>query len=176
MIPLNLSEVYKLIEPGPVVLLTTHGRKKDNVMTMSWHLMMDFEPPTIGCVVSTGDYSYEALLSTGECVIAVPTVEITELVTKIGNSSGREINKFKVFNIQTTPSENVKAPLINDCYANLECKVIDTSMVGKYGFFVLEVKKAWKNEDIDELVTIHHRGDGEFSVDGEIIKLQSKMR
>jgi ABC-type multidrug transport system fused ATPase/permease subunit len=51
-----LSEVYRLLEPGPVVLLTTTRAGRPNVMPMSWHLMMEFTPPLVGCVVSNGNY------------------------------------------------------------------------------------------------------------------------
>ena len=49
---LPLSEVYGLLEPGPVVMVTTAGRGRPNIMTLSWHTMLDFEPPLVGCVIS----------------------------------------------------------------------------------------------------------------------------
>jgi flavin reductase (DIM6/NTAB) family NADH-FMN oxidoreductase RutF len=61
---LALSKVYALIEPGPVVLLATESGGRANVMTMSWHMMVDFEPPLVACIVSTGDYSFAALRKT----------------------------------------------------------------------------------------------------------------
>ncbi|MCK9195193.1 MAG: flavin reductase family protein, partial [Nevskia sp.] len=61
---LPLAKVYGLLEPGPVVLLTTADRGASDVMTMSWHTMMEFEPPLIGCVVSEGDFSFIALKKT----------------------------------------------------------------------------------------------------------------
>ena len=69
---LPLSKVYQLLEPGPVVLLTTAQRGRANVMAMSWHMMVEFEPPQLACVVSNANYSFEALRATGECVIAIP--------------------------------------------------------------------------------------------------------
>jgi flavin reductase (DIM6/NTAB) family NADH-FMN oxidoreductase RutF len=69
-----LSRVYQLIEPGPVVLLTTADRGRPNVMTMSWHMMVDFEPPLVACVVSEGNYSFAALRRTREGVLAIPAV------------------------------------------------------------------------------------------------------
>ena len=51
--PLPLSKVYQLLEPGPVVLLTTAHKGRANVMTMSWHMMVEFEPPLVACVVSS---------------------------------------------------------------------------------------------------------------------------
>ncbi len=171
-----LSKVYGLLEPGPVVLLTTAYQRQYNIMTMSWHTMLEFAPPLIGCVISSGDYSFERVMAAGKCVIAVPTVELAFKVVQIGNSSGRDIDKFKAFGLTAVSASLIDAPLIAECYANLECKVIDTSMVDKYNFFVLEVVKALINKEIKEPQTIHHRGKGLFMVAGETIKFPSKMR
>ena len=61
---LPLSKVYQLLEPGPVVLLTTARQGRANVMTMSWHMMVEFEPPQVACVVSNANYSFAALRAT----------------------------------------------------------------------------------------------------------------
>ncbi len=171
-----LSGVYGLLETGPVVLLTTAQAGRNNVMTMSWHLPMEFEPPLIGCVVSSGDYSFAALKATGECVIAIPTVEIARTVVGVGNVSGRDTDKFAAFPLTAVPASIVKAPLIAECYANLECRVRDKALVSKYNFFVLEVVKAWINPEIKIPRTIHHRGKGVFMVAGRTIRLPSKMK
>jgi flavin reductase (DIM6/NTAB) family NADH-FMN oxidoreductase RutF len=74
------------------------------------------------------------------------------------------------------PAERVAPPLIAECFANLECKVIDTRLVNKYGLFVLEVLKAWTTASHETVRTIHHHGCGKFVVDGETITLKSKVR
>lgn len=171
-----LSKVYQTIEPGPVVLLTTAEKGRANVMTMSWHMMVDFEPPLIACIVSDGDYSFAALRATGECVIAIPAVELAPKVVKVGNASGRDIDKFASFGLTPVPAERVAAPLIAECFINLECRVTDTKLVAKYGLFILEVLKAWTDPKQKHAKTIHHHGYGAFVVDGETIKLKSRMR
>jgi len=173
---LPLSKVYQILEPGPVVLLTTARKGRANVMAMSWHTMVEFEPPLVACVVSSADYSFEALRATKECVIAVPAVELAEKVVQVGNSSGRDIDKFEAFGLTPTPAERVKPPLVAECFANLECRVVDTRLVNKYCLFVLEVLKAWTDPKQKDPKTIHHCGYGTFAVDGEIIRLKSKMR
>jgi flavin reductase (DIM6/NTAB) family NADH-FMN oxidoreductase RutF len=173
---LPLSDVYRLIEPGPVVLLTTSSGGRANVMTMSWHMMVEFEPPLIACVVSSGDYSYAALKSTGQCVIALPPAELAAKVVEIGNCSGRTLDKFAEFGLTASPAERVSAPLVAECFANIECKVADTGFVDRYGLFILEAVKAWIDPARKAARTIHHHGYGEFVVDGERIRLPSKMR
>jgi flavin reductase (DIM6/NTAB) family NADH-FMN oxidoreductase RutF len=173
---LPLSKVYQIIEPGPIVLLTTARKGRANVMAMSWHTMVEFEPPLVACVVSSADYSFDALRATKECVIAVPAVELAEKVVQIGNSSGRGTDKFKAFDLTPMPAEMVMPPLIAECFANLECQVIETRLVKKYNLFILEVLQAWIDPKQKNPKTIHHRGFGTFALDGEIIKIKSNMR
>lgn len=172
---LALSKVYRLIEPGPVVLLSTMGARP-NVMTMSWHMMVEFEPPQIACIVSEGDFSFAALDKTGECVIAVPPASMARKVVKIGNCHGDRVDKFAAFGLTARPARTVKAPLIAECFANLECRVIDRTLVRNYDLFILEVTKAWIDPERAESKTIHHRGYGRFAVDGRVIALPSRMR
>ena len=174
---LPLSKVYQLPEPGPVVLLTTARKGRANVMAMSWHMMIEFEPPQLACVVSNANYSFAALRATGECVIAVPARKLVTTVVKVGNSSGRNVlDKFAAFGLTKVPAKRVSPPLVADCFANLECKVSDTRFVTKYCLFVLEVLQAWIDPAQNNPKTIHHHGYGTFVVDGETIKLKSRMR
>jgi len=172
---LALSEVYRLLEPGPVVLLTTAQDGKANVMTMSWHMMVEFTPPLVACVVSGNDYSFAALVATGECVIALPAVELAAKVVEVGNSTGRDTDKFQAFGLTPLPAKEVKAPLIGECFANLECRVVDDALVERYNLFILEVVRAWSDPRQTAPKTIHHHGHGRFVVDGETLTLPSKM-
>jgi flavin reductase (DIM6/NTAB) family NADH-FMN oxidoreductase RutF len=173
---LPLSKVYQLLEPGPVVLLTTARRARANVMTLSWHMMVEFEPPLVACVVSNRNHSFAALRATKECVIAIPALELAPKVLEVGNCSGRTVDKFERFGLTPVPAEFVAPPLVAECFANLECRVADGRFVNKYCIFVLEVLKAWIDPAQKDPKTIHHHGYGRFAVDGEMIKLKSRMR
>jgi flavin reductase (DIM6/NTAB) family NADH-FMN oxidoreductase RutF len=173
---LPLAEVYRLLEPGPVAMLVTAAGGKEDIMTMTWHMMMEFEPPLIGCIIGGRNHSFDLLQTAKECVVAIPTFELAKTAVKIGNVSGKNIDKFKKFKLHRLPAYRVKAPLITDCYANLECKVIDSSLADKYNFFVLKVLQAWVNEDRKKPRFFHHAGNGNFTVDGKTIKVPSKMK
>jgi flavin reductase (DIM6/NTAB) family NADH-FMN oxidoreductase RutF len=173
---LPLSRVYRLLEPGPVVLVTTSYKGRANVMTLSWLTMMEFEPPLAGCVLSGRNYSFDALLKTRECVINIPTANLAQKVVKVGNSSGRKLDKFRTFGLTPTPASQVAPPLIAECYANLECKVADTRMVNRYNFFVLEVVKAWIDPAVKEPRMLHHEGRGVFRISGRKLSLPSRMK
>lgn len=173
---LPLSRVYGLLEPGPVVLLATHWRGRSNVMAMSWHTMLDFEPPLLGCVVSDRNHSFGMLMASRECVIGIPTAKLAKKVVGCGNASGATLDKFAAFRLTALAGTRVRAPLIGECFANLECLVTDTRMVRKYGLFVLEVQQAWMDPEVRHPRTLHHLGRGRFMVAGRRLQLPSAMR
>ena len=173
---LPLSRVYRLLEPGPVVLVTTAHRGRANVMAMSWHTMLEFEPPLVGCVISNRNHTFDTLKATRQCVIAIPTVEIARKAVACGNVSGRKVDKFARFGLTPVPASKVRAPLVAECYANLECRIADARMVPKYCLFVLEVVAAWVDPSRKDPRTIHHRGMGRFMVAGPTVRLPSKAR
>lgn len=154
-----LSQVYGLLEPGPVVLLSTVRAGRLNVMPVSWHTMLECVPPLVGCVVSSANYTFEALRRTDECVINIPTAQLVGKVVACGSASGKSVDKFKQCGLTPLPGTVVQAPLVAECYAHLECQVVDRNLVAKYNFFVLEVVKAWIDPRRKRPRTIHHRGE-----------------
>ena len=171
-----LAKVYTLIEPGPVVMVTTARKGRPNIMALAWHTMIDFNPPLLGIVMSGRNYSFKSLKASGECVINIPTVELAKQAVGCGNTSGRTVDKFTAFGLTPVKASRVKAPMIGECYANLECKVTDARMAFRYNFFILEVVRAWIDPGKKNPRTIHHRGKGVFRVSGKTIRLPSKMK
>ncbi|MCX7891512.1 MAG: flavin reductase family protein [Burkholderiales bacterium] len=173
---LPLSRVYRHLEPGPVVLVTTALEGRANVMAMSWHTMMEFEPPLVGCVISGDHHTFAALEATRECALNVPTVAIARAVVGCGNVSGRRVDKFARFGLTPVPASRIAAPLVAECYASFECRIHDARLVARYNFFILEVVKAWIDPAMKAPRTIHHRGRGEFMVAGRTLRLPSRAK
>jgi flavin reductase (DIM6/NTAB) family NADH-FMN oxidoreductase RutF len=160
---LELSKAFTLIEPGPVVLVTTHDGKKSNIMTISWTMVMDFTP-VFAMMTGSWNHSFAALRKTKECVIAIPTIDMLDTVVGIGTCSGTDTDKFAKFKLTAVPGDVVKAPLIEDCLANIECKVAD--IVTKHNIVVLEAVAAHIDPERKERRMLHAVGDGTFVVDG----------
>uniref|UniRef100_Q47GT8 Flavin reductase like domain-containing protein n=1 Tax=Dechloromonas aromatica (strain RCB) TaxID=159087 RepID=Q47GT8_DECAR len=169
---LNLSKAFTLIESGPVVLITTHDVKKNNIMTISWTMVMDFTPVF---AITTGEwnYSFSALRKHRECVIAIPTVDLLDTVVGIGTCSGADTDKFAKFQLTPVQASLVRPPLIKECLANIECKVID--IVEKHNIIVLEGVAAYIDSERKEKRTVHAVGDGTFIVDGRKIDRKKMM-
>jgi flavin reductase (DIM6/NTAB) family NADH-FMN oxidoreductase RutF len=169
---LKLNRAFTLIEPGPVVLVTTHDGRRNNVMTISWTMVVDFTPVF---AITTGEWnhSFAALRKHRECVIAVPTVDLLDEVVGIGTCSGADTDKFARFRLTPVRGKVVKAPLIKECLANIECRVID--IVKKHDIVVLEGLAAYIDSARKERRTVHAVGDGTFVVDGRRLNRRKMM-
>jgi flavin reductase (DIM6/NTAB) family NADH-FMN oxidoreductase RutF len=169
---LKISKAFMLMESGPVVLVTTNDGKKDNIMTISWTMVLDFTPVF---AITTGEwnYSFTALRKTKECVISIPTFDMLDKVVGIGTCSGADTDKFTKFKLTPVKGRIVKAPLIKECLANIECKVVD--IVKKHNIVVLEAVAAYFDTSRKEKRTVHAVGDGTFIVDGRKLSRKKMM-
>lgn len=169
-----LDRAFELLEPGPVVLVSTSREGRHNLMTMSWHMVVDFTP-RIACIIGPWDYSFEALRATGECVLAVPGADLLDKVVDIGNCSGRDVDKFAKFRLRAKPAAEVQAPLVAECLANIECRVVDESLVEEHSLFLLQGVRAWIERGRKEQRTFHAHGDGTFSMEGRRLDRRARM-
>jgi flavin reductase (DIM6/NTAB) family NADH-FMN oxidoreductase RutF len=169
---LKLNKAFTLMESGPVVLVTTHDGQKDNIMTISWTMVMDFTP-VFAIVTGEWNHSWAALRKHRECVIAIPTVDMLDKVVGIGTCSGADTDKFAKFKLTPVQGKFVKPPLIRECLANIECKVID--IVRKHNIVVLQGVAACIDTARKEKRMVHAVGDGTFIVDGRKIDRRQMM-
>lgn len=167
-----VSDIRRFIEPGPIVLVSSLAKGRSNVMTMGWHTVIEFSPSLIACLISSGNHSYRMVRDSGECVINVPELPLAATVAKIGNCSGAQVDKFAKFRLTADEAERVAAPLIRECYANLECRLHDDALIQKYNVFIFEVVKAHAPARPKYPKTIHYRGEGRFMVSGRALNLR----
>ncbi len=170
---MKIERAFTLIEPGPVVLVTTHDGKKNNIMTISWTMVVDFTP-VFAMTTGAWNYSFSALRKHRECVIAIPTVDLIDKVVGVGTCSGSDTDKFDKFGFTPMKGKRVNAPLIKECLANIECRVVD--IVKKHNIVVLDGVAAHFDSSRKEKRTIHATGDGTFTVDGRRLNRRKMMK
>ena len=168
-----VAEVRRFLEPGPIVLVSSHWKDQTDIMTMGWHTMMEFSPSLVGCVISAANHSFELIRNSGQCVINLPTTALADTVVRIGNTNGAEIDKFSRFGLTGQPAEQVAAPLIAECHANFECRIHDDGLVERYNFFIFEVVKAHVAPTPRFPLTMHYTGDGVFMTAGKTMSRRS---
>ncbi|GBL60678.1 flavin reductase [Pseudomonas citronellolis] len=170
---LKLEKAFTLLEPGPVVLVTTCDAGQPNIMTLSWTMVVDFTP-RFAFTTGPWNHSYAALEKTRECVIAIPTVDLLDTVVGIGTCSGADTDKFARFGLTAVSARHVGAPLIGECLANIECRVVD--VVERHNIVVLDGIAAYVDSKREERRILHAVGDGTFVADGETFDRRKAMR
>lgn len=167
-----IDKAFTLLEPGPVVFVTTNDGKKNNIMTISWTMVIDFKPKF---AITTGpwNYSYAALRESKGCVISIPPVDMLDKVVGVGTCSCVDTDKFEKFGLTPVRGRHFRAPLIKECLANIECKVID--IVERHNIIVLEGVAAYFDNARKEKRTVHAIGDGTFVVDGRRLNRREMM-
>ena len=168
----NIRRAFTYLESGAVLLVTTNDGNKDNVMTISWQMVMDFTPRI---AISTGSWneSFETILQTEECCLCIPTFDQVETVVGIGTVHGSQCNKFDRFNLHKAKAKKVNAPLITDCLAAIECRL--EGYIEDHGLLIFQGIQLWENPDKEDSRVIHANGDGTFFADGEFRNLRKEM-
>lgn len=175
---MSFKEVAKeraltFIEPGPVTLMTTFDGVKNNVMTLTWTMPVDFNQ---NFAISTGprNYSFRTLLSTGECSLCIPGPDILRKAVLAGATSGEDTDKFTALGFTAVKAKTVAAPLIAECIACLECELSDYNE--RTGITVLHCKRVVVNTGKKDARICHAVGDGTFFADGEKFVLREEMK
>lgn len=171
-----VANIRRFLEPGPIVLVSSHWKGATNIMSMGWHMVMEFSPSMVGCFITPANHSFEMIRKSRECVINIPEAHLLETVIGIGNCHGDTVDKFGEFGLTADHASKVKAPLIRECFANYECKLVDTRLIRRYGLFVFEVVKAHVAHSPRYPQTVHYRGEGVFMVSGKNVNRRSRFR
>jgi flavin reductase (DIM6/NTAB) family NADH-FMN oxidoreductase RutF len=151
--------IYRLLYPQLVVLVSCRdlNTEKPNLITIAWSTPLSAVPPLVGISVSPKRYSHGLIEKSKEFVMNIPTMEILKKVAGCGSISGRDVDKFSRFGLTARPAKAVKPPVVDECIAHLECRLVDQVETGDHTFFIGEVVAAYVDED---------------SFDGQAIKLK----
>jgi len=137
--------------------------------------VMEFTPALVGCIIAADNHSFELIRSSRECVINIPTAEMLDTVVEIGNCSGAEVDKFSRFGLATSAASKVAAPLIDDCFVSLECRLYDDCLIDSYNYFIFEVVKAHAATSPHHPQTVHYTGDGQFMAAGKQLSRRGRF-
>jgi flavin reductase (DIM6/NTAB) family NADH-FMN oxidoreductase RutF len=140
---------YRLLHPRHTVLVTCVDKTgKANIITLAWSMPTSINPPMVVVSIAPERYSYRLIEEAGEFVVNVPTMKIVRKTLFCGRTSGVECDKFKETRLTATPAKKVQSPIIKECVAHLECKLVQTIPTGDHTLFVGRVVAAYVNRGI----------------------------
>ena len=134
-IPINIA--YRLINHGPLVLVTSLFKGRIGVTPIAWLMPISDEPPIVALEIWEGHFIYKAILDTGDFVINIPSSEMADLVRKLGSVSGKKVDKVKEYNVKMEPARKINSPRVKDAIGIIECKVRkDKPLADKYNIIL----------------------------------------
>jgi flavin reductase (DIM6/NTAB) family NADH-FMN oxidoreductase RutF len=182
-----LEEATRIINHGPVVLVSSKSAERNGVTPVAWTMPVDKDPPMILLEIGEGHFIYDCIMKTGDFVVNVPPRNMAEVVVACGTCSGREKDKFSEFKLSPKPSKRVISPGIQGALAYLECELVrDAHLLEKYNLVMGKVKyaeaeeKAFKGHwlfEKEEFTTLHHLGNKVFCSPGTgLIDLRKEIK
>lgn len=164
-----LDSANRLINNGPVVLVSCQQADQPNVFTVAWNMPVSHEPPLVAISCGASNYSHEVIMETEEFVLNVPDARIVEPTFRCGTISGAETDKFEATGLTPAPAKEVESPIVEECVGHLECKLIEKPDAGDHSIFVGEVLAAYAEADkfdevwqVEQTGILHHLGGNNF--------------
>ena len=193
----DLAHASRLLNHGPTVLVTSLDGNRRNVMAAAWSMPVEFTPPRVAVVIDRNTWTADLVAASGILGLCVPGRALARLTFAVGSESGRDLasagtDKFTRHGLVPMPGPALGVPLVRECLACLECRVIvapgpdghDRNRHAReaYDTWFVEVVSAsaderafrdgrWRLDRSDpDLHTLHHLGAGVFAVAGEVVR------
>lgn len=130
---------FSVLYPLPLALATSQTAEKKNIITLAWMSTVCADPLLISISIRSTRYSHELIRDSKEFVLNIPTVDLIWEVDYCGFVSGRDVDKFELTHFTPLKAKIVKAPLIEECPINIECRVKQRVILGTHDLFISEV-------------------------------------
>lgn len=180
---LEPTDALRLLNGGPVVLLTTRFRNETNVMPTIWTVPLSRRPPLIGVAVNPSRYTHDMVRFAEEFALNFPGRDLLNHTHYFGAVSGAAVGKLELAKLPTFKASKISAPLIDHCLAHVECSLDDALRLGDHTLFVGRVlvvqaepeafDETWLIEDRDYR-PLHYLGLDRYAVLGD--RLQAELR
>lgn len=180
-VAVDLAQAYRLLNHGPVTLVTSAHQGERNIMAAAWTMPLDFDPPKVAAVIDRQTRTRELIEASGRFALNIPTRALAAQVVEVGSRSGRDGDKFAELGIETFLGQS-DLPLVQGCAAWLECRILpEPAMAARYDLFLGEVTAAWADPALysdgrwhfpnRDSQTLHYISGGAFFASGDYFEV-----
>ena len=138
-----------ILFPVPAALVACGSLEKPNLLTIAWIGMMASDPPVLAISLLKNRHSLGLIRAEKEFTVNIPSAKNFVETDFCGLVSGRNQNKFQNCGFTPVPGSVVRAPLVEQCPFNLECKVVQEIGFGDWVVIFGEVVET--HVDVDML-------------------------
>lgn len=125
--------------PAVTAVVVVKYEDKINGMAVAWNTGLSSKPPLFGLLIAPKRLTHEMIEKAGEFSVNFLPAEKSEIIAVCGRISGRDMDKFKEYNIELEPSLKISSPIIKDSYAAYECKLNRIIPVGDHSLVIGDV-------------------------------------
>lgn len=129
-------DALRLLQPGPLALVTSRFRSTDNIMTAAWLAPLSFDPPLVGVAIHSGRLTHELVTGSEFFALNIPTAELLVAVHRCGMMTGRNGDKFEAAGLTPADAQAIESPLVEECVAHIECGVVGRHTIGDHDLFI----------------------------------------
>jgi flavin reductase (DIM6/NTAB) family NADH-FMN oxidoreductase RutF len=180
-----LARALRLIAHGPVTLIATESRGTPNLAACARVMPVSSPPPVVAVSLEAASLTRRLVEERGEFTLNVPPRSLARETHYCGSVSGRDVRKDREAGLHLEPGGRVRAPLVRECIAHLECRVLDARPVGGHVLFLAEVVLAvadgtlfdetWNTDD-ERARTLHHLGGEAYTSAGPRVFVDPRRR
>ena len=173
----ELARATRLLNHGPVTIVTSEHEGRANLMSASWSMPLDFDPPKVVVVIDSRTLTRRLVEASGVFGLQLPGVAFARQTLAVGTSNGVEIDKFAAFDLRTFRGREIGVPMLSGCVAWLECRVIPddaqrhdlilAEVVAAYADARVYSENRWHFDGHPDLRTCHYVAGGTFFATGE---------
>lgn len=166
--------MYRLVNPGSVVLISVGNGTRDNLFAVTWNMPVRKDPGMVAILSGKRHFSYPLMMETREFGVNIPDISLVDAVYGCGTVSGfNEPDKFSRFGLTRREPEQIKAPLVEEAVAHLECRIFQVVDLAASSLIIADILTAevapkhfkdghWNYAN--GLQLIHHLGTNRFGV------------
>lgn len=137
---INKQKASRLINCGPVILVSSSYKDKTNITTCAWSMPLSHEPCLLAVALAKKHFSSELIKKSSQFIVNIPDWKLLDKVMFCGKVSGRDIDKFKEAKLTPEAAHSLaKTPKIAECIAAIECSLFDIKETGDHYLFFGEV-------------------------------------
>ena len=172
-----IEQAYRLINHGPVVLVTSAYKDKTDIITVAWQTPVSKSPMLMAISLGVNSLSLDLIEKSEEFAVNIPPVHLLDKVKFCGTHSGTGTDKFSATGLTPVKAQRVRPPLIEECIGHLECQLYNVIKAGDHKLLIGAVVTARVDEDKYDVFlrvdkegarTIHHLGGDHFVASGAL--------
>ncbi|MBN1899303.1 MAG: flavin reductase family protein [Spirochaetes bacterium] len=172
---IDLKYAYRLINHGPLVVVSARYNNSETFTPISWNMPVEHEPPLVAITVSKENFVDQLIHRSKSFCLNILEAEHVRRIIRMGEVSGKDVDKIAMTGMSKAECKKINAPYLLQSIGVAECELIKTVTIEEVDIFIARVVYARANDkfknglwDGSRIRTVHHLGKYKFVTTKEL--------